>query len=89
VSTSYLPTISDLDFSVGLAGGGLGGRKFPQAVFAKDLDLLGEPGCERGYIVYQVPIHRHPGDLRFMLDYSHNDPQGYTNSTKVRFRWTL
>ena len=89
VGSLYLPTISDQNFSVDLAGGGLGGRKFPQTVLADSLDLLGTKGCERGHIVFQVPVHRRPSELRFALDYRAKDPEGRTQSTRVRFHWRL
>ena len=89
VGSLYLPTISDQNFSVDLSGGGIAGRKFPQSVFADELDLLGSKGCKRGYIVFQVPVHRRPSDLRFALDYRANDPAGRTVSTRVRFHWRL
>ena len=72
-----------------LAGGGTAPLKFPETVFADDLNLLGEAGCEQGHMVFQVPGHRRPRRLRFALEKSENDPGGGTNTTRVRFAWRL
>jgi hypothetical protein len=89
ITTTYLPTIAPQNFHLILTNGAEALLKFPQTVFADDLDLLGEPGCERGHIVFQVPRSRQPSALSFGLDWAHSDMQGYTNSTKLRFEWTL
>jgi hypothetical protein len=89
VSTIYLPTIGSQNFHLILTNGAEAPLKFPQTVFADDLDLLGEPGCKRGHIVFQVPQGRRPSALRFGLDWATSDMQGFTNSTKLRFDWTL
>jgi hypothetical protein len=89
VKTLYLPTLSSNAYSVTLPGGALAAPKFPQDVFADDLGLLGEPGCERGYLVFQVPNGKRPSQLRFALDYSRSDPNGNPSGTKIRFGWTL
>jgi hypothetical protein len=89
VATIYLPTIAPQNFHLVLADGTEASLKFPQTVFADDLDLLGEPGCERGYIVYQVPRSERPNSLRFGLDWARTDMQGFTNTTRLRFEWSL
>lgn len=89
VATLYLPTIAPQSFHLILASGANAPLKFPQTVFADDLDLLGEPGCERGHIVFQVPRRERPSALRFGLDWATTDMQGFTNSTKLRFEWAL
>ena len=89
IATVYLPTIAPQSFHLILANGAEARLKFPQTVFADDLDLLGEPGCERGYIVFQVPQSERPSALRFGLDWATTDMQGFTNSTKLRFEWTV
>jgi hypothetical protein len=89
ITTSYLPTLSERNFTVPLAGGGAALRKFPQTVLADDLNLLGEPGCERGYVVFQVPRRRRARGLHFALSFTKSDPNGYSDGTNVRFAWTL
>jgi hypothetical protein len=89
VATLYLPTIAPQNFHLVLANGTEAALKFPQTVFAEDLDLLGEPGCERGHIVFQVPHSERPSSLTFRLDWARTDMQGFTNATKLRFEWTL
>ena len=89
IATINLPTIAPQSFHLALANGAEAPLKFPQTVFADDLDLLGEPGCERGHIVFQVPQSERPSALRFDLDWGTTDMQGFTNSTKLRFEWTL
>jgi hypothetical protein len=89
VKTSGLPILSDSNFTVPLAGGGRAVLKFPQTVFADDLNLLGEPGCERGYIVFQVPRPRRASLLHFALDVQRSNAEGFTDSTKIRFEWSL
>lgn len=89
ITTVYLPTIAPQSFHLILADGAEASLKFPQTVFADDLDLLGELGCERGYIVFQVPRRERPSALRFGLDWARTDMQGFTNATKLRFEWTL
>jgi hypothetical protein len=89
ISTLYLPTIGPQNFHLILANGEEARLKFPQTVFADDLDLLGEPGCERGHIVFQVPQSRRPNALKFDLDWAKSDLQGYTDATKLRFDWAL
>jgi hypothetical protein len=89
IATIDLPTISPQSFHLALQNGAEAPLKFPQTVFADDLDLLGEPGCERGHIVFQVPRSERPSALRFDLDWGTTDMQGFTDSTKLRFEWTL
>jgi hypothetical protein len=89
IATIYLPTIASQNFHLTLSNGAQAPLKFPQTVFADDLDLLGEPGCEHGHIVFQVPQSEQPSSLRFDLDWSRSDLQGFTDSTKLRFGWTL
>jgi hypothetical protein len=89
IDTTGLPTISERNFSVPLEGGGEAEVKFPQTVLSPDLDLLGEPGCEEGHVVFQVPAGTKPTDLRFAMDIRKGDVQGYTDKTNVRFDWTL
>jgi hypothetical protein len=89
VDTSGLPILSERNFSVPLVKGGEAELKFPQSVLAPDLNLLGEPGCERGYVVFQVPKGRRASDLKFELSVSKGDAQGYTHNTHVRFDWAL
>jgi hypothetical protein len=89
IATIDLPTIAPQSFHLALANGAEAPLKFPQTVFADDLDLLGEPGCERGHIVFQVPRSERPSALRFDLDWGRTDMQGFTDSTKLRFEWTL
>ena len=89
INTSGLPTISDRNFSVPLVGGGEAAAKFPQTVYADDLGLLGEAGCEHGHIVFQVPRGKRPSDLRFKLDISKGTTQGYSDNTNIRFDWKL
>jgi hypothetical protein len=89
VRTSSLPILSDSSFTVPLAGGGEAVAKFPQTVFDDDLNLLGEPGCERGHIVFQVPRRRHASLLHFAVDVDRSNPDGFTDSTRIRFEWTL
>jgi hypothetical protein len=89
VATTYLPTIAPQNFTLALDSGDDARLKFPQSVFADDLGLLGEAGCERGHIVFEVPHSRRPTALRFGLDWSTTDMQGYTNSTRLRFEWKL
>ncbi|HEY1522354.1 MAG TPA: hypothetical protein VGF70_05015 [Solirubrobacteraceae bacterium] len=89
IATSYLPTIAPQNFALALANGVDATLKFPQSVFAKDLDLLGAAGCERGHIVFEVPHNERPTALRFGLDWSTTDMEGFTNSTKLRFEWKL
>ena len=88
VATQYLPTISPQSFTLGLRGGGQAALKFPQTVYADDLDLLGEPGCERGHVVFQVPRGRRPEALRFALDWANSRIDGFNNRTHVRLAWT-
>jgi hypothetical protein len=89
IATIDLPTIAPQSFHVILANGAEAPLKFPQTVFADDLSLLGEPGCERGHIVFQVPQSQRPSALRFGLEWARTDMQGFTDSTKLRFEWTL
>ena len=89
VATIDLPTIAPQSFHLALASGAQAPLKFPQTVFADDLDLLGEPGCERGHIVFQVPRSAQPRALKFDLDWANTDMHGFTNSTKLHFEWTL
>jgi hypothetical protein len=89
VQTTGLPTIAQQNFAVPLAGGGAAEIKFPETVYDDDLNLLGEPGCEKGHIVFQVPRKRRPSDLRFALDVVNGDAEGHSQSTKVRFDWVL
>lgn len=89
VATVYLPTIAPQSFHLVFKDGAEARLKFPQTVFANDLDLLGEPGCERGHIVFQVPRSERPNALRFYLDWAKTDMQGFANATKLRFEWTL
>jgi hypothetical protein len=89
IATTGLPTISQRNFDVPLAGGGTAEPKFPETVFDDDLNLLGTPGCEEGHIVFQVPRGRRPGDLRFGLDVNRGDAQGYSHKTDIRFDWKL
>lgn len=89
IATIDLPTIAPQSFHLILANGAEAPLKFPQTVFAGDLDLLGEPGCERGHIVFQVPQRERPSALRFGLDWASSDMQAFTNSTKLRFEWPL
>jgi hypothetical protein len=89
INTSNLPTISEQNFSVPLVGGGEAAAKFPQTVYADDLDLLGEAGCERGYLVFQVPRGARPSDLRFGLDINKSTSEGYSNDTDIRYDWAL
>jgi hypothetical protein len=89
IDTAGLPTISQRDFDLDLDGGGQATLKFPETVFADDLDLLGEAGCERGHIVFQVPRGARPVKLRFGLDWTTPTPDGTGRGTKVRFAWTV
>lgn len=89
IATTYLPTIAPQSFALVLANGADATLKFPQSVFADDLDLLGEPGCERGHIVFQIPRSGRPTALQFGLDWANSNIQGFTDSTKVRFEWKL
>ena len=89
IATSYLPTIAPQNFHLAVRNGAEASLKFPQTVFADDLDLLGEPGCVRGHIVFQVPQSERPSALRFDLDWARSDLQGFTDSTKLRFEWRL
>jgi hypothetical protein len=89
IATVNLPTIAPQSFHLVLSNGAEAPLKFPQTVFADDLDLLGEPGCERGHIVFQVPQSERPSALRFDLDWATSNIQGFTDSTKLRFEWTL
>jgi hypothetical protein len=89
IDTTGLPTIAPQSFSLRLANGADATLKFPQGVFADDLDLLGEAGCERGHIVFQVPQDGRPTALRFGLDWGNTNIQGFTDSTKLRFEWKL
>ncbi len=89
IATVNLPTIAPQSFHLALPNGAEAPLKFPQTVFADDLDLLGEPGCEDGHIVFQVPQGERPSALRFTLDWGITDMQGYTDSTKLRFEWAL
>jgi hypothetical protein len=89
INTTGLPVISQRNFNVPLSDGGEAELKFPETVYSDDLNLLGEPGCESGHTVFQVPKGRRASDLRFALDVAKGDAQGYTNTTKVRFDWKL
>ena len=89
IDTTGLPTIAPQSFALVLANGAEATLKFPQSVFTDDLDLLGEPGCERGHIVFQVPKSGRPTTLRFGLDWGTHNIQGLTDNTKVRFEWKL
>jgi hypothetical protein len=89
VRTRGLPILSENNFSVPLVGGGEAKVKFPQTVFADDLDLLGEPGCERGYVVFQVPRGRRPHDLHFALSFTRGDVNGFDHDTTISFDWPL
>ena len=89
INTTGLPTLSERNFTVPLAGGGEAELKFPETVFTDDLDLLGTPGCEQGHVVFQVPRHRRASDVRFSLDVAKGDAHGYTDTTKIRFDWKL
>jgi hypothetical protein len=88
ISSSGLPTISEQNFHLDLDGGGEAPLKFPQTRLS-DLNLLGEAGCERGHIVFQVPTGGTPTALRFTLDVDRNDAQGSEDITKVRLKWAL
>ncbi len=89
IATTYLPTIGPQNFTLALADGADATLKFPQSLFANDLDLLGEPGCERGHIVFEVPRRERPTALRFGLAWGTTDIQGFTDSTKLQFEWKL
>jgi hypothetical protein len=89
VDTAGLPTISQRNFELDLDGGGQAALKFPETLFADDLNLLGEPGCERGHVVFQVPRGARPVKLRFGLDWTTPTPDGTGRGTKVRFTWKV
>ena len=89
VQTTELPTISQGNFAVPLSGGGEAEIKFPETVYTDDLNILGEPGCESGHIVFKAPRRRRPSDLRFTLDVLKGDTEGNTQTTKIRFDWKL
>jgi hypothetical protein len=90
ITSLYLPTIGQSNYSLGLAGGGQAQLKGAETRFADDLDLLGEPGCEQGHIVFQVPAGRTPSALTFALDVTNTTSNGEDDShTKVRLTWTL
>jgi hypothetical protein len=89
VNTTGLPTIAPQNFTLALAGGADAVLKFPETVFADDLNLLGAAGCERGHIVFDVPTGGRPSALRFKLDVDTGNVNGHGNRTKVRFTWKL
>src|SRR3954468_2019893 len=89
VRTRYLPIVSESDFSVPLAGGGQATAKFPQTVFDEDFGLLGDAGCERGWVVFQVPRRRRAHALQFELAFTRGDSEGFDHDTTIRFVWTL
>jgi hypothetical protein len=89
IKTVNLPTIAPQNFALRLADGSSAPLKFPETVFADDLDLLGEPGCERGHIVFQVPRGARPAELRFALSWSTPSPDGNDSTTKVRLAWKV
>jgi hypothetical protein len=91
ITTTDLPTIAAQNFGLELADGSEAALKFPQDVFSSDLDLLGEAGCERGHIVFQVPSAGHPSKLTFKLDASRPDNVngGSSFDTHVRLEWSV
>ena len=89
VATLYLPTVGAANFHLDLADGGEARLKSPESVYDDDLNLLGEPGCERGHVLFQVPRGQRPAALGFNLDWAVNNGQGFTDRTKLRFRWSL
>jgi hypothetical protein len=89
IKSLYLPTIAPQSFDLRLADGRSAPLKFPETVFADDLDLLGEPGCEHGHIVFQVPHGARPSELRFGLSWSTPSPDGNAATTKVHFAWKI
>ena len=86
IATINLPTIAPQSFHLALRNGAEAPLKFPQTVFADDLDLLGEPGCERGHIVFQVPQSERPSALRFNLDWGTTDMQGFHQQHETPLR---
>jgi hypothetical protein len=89
VGTLYLPTIGQQNFDLRLRNGAAAPLVFPEEVFSDDLDLLGEPGCEQGHIVFRIPAGERPAELRFALSWSTSDPDGNARTTKVRFAWKV
>ena len=89
IATFDLPTLSQRNFTLALADGTNAALKFPETVFADDLDLLGEPGCERGHIVFEVPRSGRPAALSFALDWSKTNGRGSLRTTNLRFLWRL
>ncbi len=89
VATLYLPTIGTANFHLALSNGAEAKLKSPETVYADDLGLLGESGCERGHVLFQVPRGQRPTALGFNLDWAVNNGQGFTDRTRLRFHWTL
>ncbi len=89
IATVDLPTIAPQSFHLILANGTEAPLKFPQTVFADDLNLLGEPGCEHGHMLFQASHSERPSAMRFGLDWAATDIQDFTTSTKLRLEWTL
>ena len=82
------PAIGPYSFKLELSGGGEGRLRFPQRVLEDDFETV-RTGCERGWIVFEVPHGESAEALRFRFDDTASAAPSRRREKHSRFRWDV
>jgi hypothetical protein len=77
-------------FELRLADGSSVHPKVPTSIYGDALDVVRD-GCDRGWIVYEVPADARAKTLHYEFDWSHQTANGssYSDNEHDRFDWSL
>ena len=79
--------IKPYDFELEPEGGDSVHPRLPQKVFSDDFEGLRD-GCERGWMIFEVPEEARPKAVKFKYDDTGSASPGDTEK-HVRFRWNV
>lgn len=84
------PAIGTWDFGLSLSDGSSALIKFPQENYADGFDSV-RTGCERGWVVFELPASSRPTKIRFAFDDSGSGSGTVAGrpETHERFSWAI